>query len=262
MKNLKSLFLAVAVIAMPFAFTSCGETEDGVTPEIVLVSMTETETGHTAILTVTCPPEGRLNAVTAEVVFNNRGSNQQVPRNNIVIAEVSQQLWTVTIVFPAMAGNPPQVVEYLRVTAETRDGGNVTREFEVGEDEPGPIATPLSAPYSFVLGNPANNTDGNPQVLFGIRYVQNPDASNGQFEADRIVLTPAEFNTLNTTATREALADFAEERTFLTDRFLVAPGTTNRGHFIIRDGETLRLVSFDSLAFSPGNNRANFTERH
>lgn len=124
--NLKKLFLAVAVV-VPFLFTSC-ESSDTTTPKLALQGDIE-EVGNNfiAYVKVTCPAEGALKSVTAEYIYNDGKSEQQVKSSDIVITKTNDQAWLAGITFPKVSGE--YAVETLAVRAETKDGGNATEKF-------------------------------------------------------------------------------------------------------------------------------------
>ena len=116
MKNLKSLFLALAIVAVPLTFTSCGE-ENGyeTIPNIALVGeITQEGNFYRATVRVTCAPEGRLRSVEAWAVHNNGESTTSINIPSNAITETSHQDWQVIIANIPMvvAGNQ---VEALRV---------------------------------------------------------------------------------------------------------------------------------------------------
>ena len=267
MKNLKSLFLALAVVAMPFAFTSCNPDDNGVatiTFDGATNNAIEIVEGADFTITGTVRSEAgtTINSIVAHVLY---GTGQATP---ILIADNSDRNDNT---FAGSGNNftfrfdeTHRLADYLdrenlrlRITATVRGGDASERTLTINVK---PDETPLSAAHAFTLAHPEATAGGNPREAFGIRWQQNLAYPNVRFDAQNIALTQAEFNSLNTAGTREALADFAEGKTFATT-FEVRTGS-NVGFFIIQDDETLRLVALTSLTLAAGTNRAHFTERH
>ena len=130
MKNLKSLFLMAAVIAMPMMFTSCNPTDEYTANPVITLrgDITVQGDGYRATVDVTLA-EGRLNTVTAEVVYNEGRSTRNVEIPSANFTRTNDQDWGVRIDFPAVVGQ--HYVEALRVRAETRGGLNTTATFEI-----------------------------------------------------------------------------------------------------------------------------------
>ena len=219
MKNLKSLFLALAIVAVPLTFTSCGE-ENGyeTIPNIALRGeITVVGNNYSAVVEVTSAETSRIrqNGVEAWIVFNDGQSTAPV---NIPAAAISRpngddHTWVVTITFPRtanVAGNPP--VEALRVRAETRDGGNRTVNFVI-EREPEYHLLGEAEVFEWrrVGGNPAVGLEE-----FGLTWTANA----GGFaiiarDAERFVQLPA--NSWTTITTQEALAAAVDAAENMTD---------------------------------------------
>lgn len=272
MKNLKSLFLAVALVAMPFAFTSCGEENEytativvtGVGPNnlVVIENAEEFEISGR----VHSPEGSRIESITAHVLYTANGHTHThlVGRSGASGDNTFQRIGGARNNYNLHFDQDHAFAAYigrenlrLRITAQVENGRLSERVLTI--NYAGDIVEPeyLSDPYRFTLGRPGNAA--NPESRFGIAWTSNlGDAVTARFTAQHIVLTQAQFNAIETV---EELAA-AATGTFATTFDVQSNANFTPQFLIVQDGGTLRLVHMTALNFVPGANVATFTERH
>ena len=240
MKTFAKLFAVLAVLAI--GFTSCGDDETTTTPGIALQGDLIVAGGnYTVTVNVTCPAEGVLDNVTAKYYYNDGKSSQNIAKSNIVITKTNDQLWFVAITFPGMEGD--FIVEEIKVTATTKDGGNTTETFTLITSS-NPIeytATSITVvegkTYGYKQGSTIGTfkvtaaTSGSVTIEIGGKTVTLSDAGNSYLSKtfDGMNLAAATANPENvlfcllsestnvasgTLATRPAIADGATETLF------------------------------------------------
>jgi len=272
--NLKSLFLILA-IAVPFLFTSCGETENQGTATITFDNITgntlEIEEGANFAITGSVISEDgtTISSIVAyaEYVHNGQTNKFEVAnsgtRGDNTFTERSKNDFTFRF-----EQNHPELSKYLGETdlkltieAEVKNGGTSSRSLSIvikGDKPVDPDDTPLSAKTTFTLGRPG--VADAPASANGIEWTSNPSATTASFAANNFVLTKEAYDAITT---KEELAAAADGKSFATN--FQAQSDANFGgtkYYIIQDGSTLRLVEFTALNFAPGANRAHFTEKH
>jgi len=124
-----------------------------------------------------------------------------------------------------------------------------------------PVEVELTTAAEFKTGRPAHA--GFPASAMGIIWTSNVDANTAKFTTapNALVILPdkAAFDAISSQKQLQESFDLSKKSNDFT-----AKGGSNfkPQYFIVRDGETLRLIEMTGITFKAGESKAYFTERH